>query len=108
MATLIEHKVMNYLKVIYVCGSTNEAIGDIPGGPYCFESKVTQEIDGASVKWSDWLTFKEGLKVRFSGAYVLGKLASVTFHVVGIECSEDPEKLYKEIMNFLSSECMKR
>ena len=105
MTTLIEYKVMNYVKIVYFCGSENEVIGDIPGGPYCFKSKATLGINDALIYWSDFFPLKNNVRVRFSGAYVSDRLSSVSFHATGIKCFQDPEKLYQEVLSLLYSKC---
>jgi len=108
MTSLIEHKVMNYLRITYICGSSdegNEAVGDIPGGPFCFGGKEVQEVDDAVIIWSEWFPMSGNIKVRFSGAYVLGKLTTIGFYAVGIDCSARPERLYQEILSFLNDVC---
>lgn len=101
----MEHVVFNYVKIVYVCGdSENEAIGDIPGGPFCFSKSNCLSIKDVPSCWSDWHDYK-GLRIRFGAAKVGGQLRTVSFHVKGLSCGEEPEALYRVVKELLTELC---
>jgi len=106
MVKIIEHIVYNYLKIAYLCNQNNfgEAIGDLPGGPYCFKNARTLEVDGAMLLWSEWISY-ENLLIRFSATKVQDKLRTIGFHIRGVGCSESPETLYTKVKALLLKAC---
>lgn len=105
MPMLMEHVIFNYIKIIYLCeDSKGKAIGDIPGGPFCFESNDCIAVKDSITCWSDWINL-DSMKVRFEGAKVAGKLRTISFHAEGINCATDPTELYEAITNLLSKLC---
>jgi hypothetical protein len=112
MIEVEEHVLYNYLKLVYVCDSTSgkgEAIGDLPGWPFCFKESRSHGINDGKVVWSDWIELDdEEFSVRFSGAKVFGKLLTVNFQARGINCKIRPEELFRRVRAIINDLCGKR
>ncbi len=103
---LMEHTIFNYIKIVYLCeDSEGKAIGDIPGGPFCFDNNDCIVINDSITCWSDWIDLDEKIKVRFEGARIAGEIRTISFYVEGINCATDPTELYEAVTNLLSKLC---
>ncbi len=102
--------IYNYLKLVYVCDTHSgrgDAVGDLPGWPFCFKVSSAHGINDGKVVWSDWINLndEEMPSVRFSGAEVFGKLLAVNFQARGIHCELKPEELFRKIKAVVHDLC---
>jgi len=105
MPIVIEHIIHNYLKVTYICEEgVGEVIGDIPGGPFCFEKYECVEESGQKVCLTAEIP-AQGITLRFEGAKIFGELRTIRFIAYGVKCDADPIQLYTKAKELLQRTC---
>lgn len=100
-----EYVVRDFLKVVVVCSEEPHAVGDLPGLPYCFRCDKSISINKDKVCHSEEIPLPSGGRVIVEGTEVLGELRSISYIARGIDCSLDPEKLYREVADLVVSLC---
>lgn len=103
-----EYVVRDFLKVVVICSEEPHAVGDLPGLPYCFSCDKSISIGEDRLCYSEEMLSPCGKRVVIEGTKILGELRSVSYVVKGINCSIDPEELYRDVSALIDDLCVKR